>query len=102
MGLGSDASNHRCSLVFEIDRSDRERLEKAYVGVVLESGMAFNIRNSFEIEGYFLIKVTPMADNLCLLEESEEGEIKDLIREGDNWWRKWFSEIRSWKTANFD
>lgn len=34
------------------------------------------------MEGYFAIKVTLLGGNLCLLEESEEGVIEDLKREG--------------------
>ncbi|CAK8531108.1 unnamed protein product [Lathyrus sativus] len=64
--------------------------------------MTYNIQTSFEIEGYFSIKATPLGDNLCLLEESEHGEIRDLIREAESWWRQWFSVIREWKEEDLD
>lgn len=48
--------------------------------------MSYNIQTSFEVEGYFSIKVTPLGANLCLLEDLEEGAIKDLIKEGRSWW----------------
>lgn len=40
---------------------------------------------SFEIEGYFAIKVTPLGAHLCLLEEFKEGGIRNLIRKGKSW-----------------
>lgn len=30
-----------------------------------------------------------MGDKMCLLEESEEGEIKSLICEAETWWKQW-------------
>ncbi|XP_058758617.1 uncharacterized protein LOC131631862 [Vicia villosa] len=90
------------SLCFEAKEEDMIRFKKAFVGVVHQSGMSYNIQNSFDLEGYFAIKVTPLGANLCLLEESEEGEIKNLISEGKSWWSQWFSEIREWKEKDVD
>src|SRR3954468_14848507 len=64
--------------------------------------MTYNIQNSFELEGYFAIKVTPLGANLCLLEEFEDGEIRNLIEEGKSWWSQWFSYIREWKEDEVD
>lgn len=50
----------------------------------------------------FFIKVTPLGANLCLLEESEEGEIRNLIREGKYWWSQWFTCIREWNKDDID
>lgn len=44
--------------------------------------MSYNIHSIFETEGYFSIKVSPLGENACLLEEVELGEIHDLIKEG--------------------
>lgn len=78
------------------------KLRKAYVGVVLNLRMTYNIQTSFEIEGYFSIKVTPLSANLCLLEENEAFEIRDLIREAKSGWSHWFSEIREWREGDVD
>lgn len=45
---------------------------------------------------FFAIKATPLGENLCLLEESKVRVIKDLIEEGETWWKQWFLEIRKW------
>ncbi|XP_058740987.1 uncharacterized protein LOC131613324 [Vicia villosa] len=80
----------------------RKRLAKAYVGRVCIPGWAYNIQNQFDMEGVFAVKVLPLGGNLCLLEEVEEGFIEDLLREGESWWRNWFSEIKRWEEGMVD
>lgn len=58
------------------------RFKKAFIGVTVNHGMSYNIQTSLEVEGYFSIKVTPLGENLCLLEDIEVGAISDLIKEG--------------------
>ncbi|CAK8572723.1 unnamed protein product [Lathyrus sativus] len=82
---------------YNLEEDDIFRLNKAYVRVVNSPDMSYNIQTSFKTKGYFSIKVTPLGANLCLLEESEEGEIRDLIREAKSWWKQWFSNIRRWR-----
>lgn len=72
------------------------------MGKVLTSGMTYNIQTCFKMEGYFSIRVTPLEANLCLLEEVEEWDILDIIREGETWWKKWFVEIRRCKKEDVD
>lgn len=43
-----------------------------------------------------------MGENLCLLEESEEGEINDLICDSESWWKQWFNVIKPWKEDDID
>ncbi|XP_058749783.1 uncharacterized protein LOC131622758 [Vicia villosa] len=81
---------------------DKERLRKAYVGVVLNPGSAYNIQTHFEVEGVFSIKVSPLGSNLCLLEETETGFIRELIGEGQTWWKQWFKEVRPWEETGVD
>ncbi|CAI8603272.1 unnamed protein product [Vicia faba] len=54
------------------------------------------------MEGYFVIKVTPLGPNLCLLEETEEGIIEELTGERDEWWKQWFLEVRRWREEDVD
>lgn len=89
-------------MCYEAKEDDMIRLKKAFVGVVHHSGISYNIHNSFEIEVYFSIKATPLGANLCLLEEIEDGEIKNMISEGKSWWSQWFSDIREWKEEEVD
>lgn len=72
------------------------------MGVVLNSGINNDIQSYFDMEGYFSIKVTPLGENIFLLEEVEEGAIKDLILDGCSWWSQWFSEIKGWRERNVD
>lgn len=79
---------------FSSKEEESFRFKKPYVGVVLQLGSIYDIQTHFKMEGYFSIKVTPLGANLCLLEEVEEGEIADLIKLGECWWKQWFSEIK--------
>lgn len=67
--------------------------------------MTYNIHDIFNTKGYFSIKVTPLGENLCLLEEreeQEEGEIKAMVDEGSDWLWQWFKEIRKWRVSYAD
>lgn len=57
-------------------------------------GISYNIQEALNMEGYFLIKVTPFGENLYLLEEREEIELKALLEEARDyiWW--WFKTKR--------
>lgn len=44
----------------------------------------------------------PFRGNTFLLEESEAGEIRDLIRQGKSWWSQWFSKIRELRGKDVD
>ncbi|XP_058780930.1 uncharacterized protein LOC131655034 [Vicia villosa] len=89
-------------LHFKVEESEMCRFKKAFIGVVEESGMSYNIPEAFNIEGYFRVKVTPIGANLCLLEEMEEGEIVALISKANEWICQWFSEIRPWSPEVVD
>ncbi|XP_058748519.1 uncharacterized protein LOC131621485 [Vicia villosa] len=91
-----------CYLNFNTSAENLERFKRAFVGVIVNPGMSYNIQTSFEMEGYFSIKVTPLGANLCLLEDIEDGAVRDLIEEGRSWWTQWFSEIREWREDDID
>lgn len=80
-----------CHISFNPSSENLARFKKAFVGVIMNPGMLYNIQTCFKVEGYFSIKVTPSGANLCLLEDVEEGAISDLIKEGRSWWSQWFS-----------
>ncbi|XP_058751484.1 uncharacterized protein LOC131624544 [Vicia villosa] len=90
------------ALHFNSSSERRERLAKAYVGRVCILGSSYNIHTHFELEGVYAVKVSPLGSNLCLLEELKEGYIKDLIAEGESWWKSWFLEIVKWEERLVD
>lgn len=53
-------------LKYHLDENALISLRKAYVGFVINPSMTYNIRMSFELEGYFTIKVTPLGSNIFL------------------------------------
>ncbi|GAU46303.1 hypothetical protein TSUD_283280 [Trifolium subterraneum] len=89
-------------LSYQAEKKDMERLEKAFVGEVLDSGMTYNIQNAFHRQGYFGVKVTPLGSNLTLLEGQEEGEVQALIDDAKGWMDQWFKEIRPWSPKEID
>ncbi|CAL5188643.1 unnamed protein product [Lathyrus oleraceus] len=64
--------------------------------------MTWNIQEAFHTEGYFEVKATPLGENLCLLEDQKEGEIKALINEAADWIGKWFKEVHPWSPNDVD
>ncbi|GAU37335.1 hypothetical protein TSUD_395160 [Trifolium subterraneum] len=58
---------------------------KAFVGVVHEPSMTYNIQSAFHRQGYFGVKVTPLGANLALLEGQEDGEVKTLMEDAKGW-----------------
>ncbi|XP_058727198.1 uncharacterized protein LOC131598634 [Vicia villosa] len=87
---------------YNMEEADMNQFQKAFVGVVENPGATYNIQEYFNMEGYFGVKVTPMGANLCLLEESEEGELSALIEEASDWIKQWFLEIRPWRPEDVD
>lgn len=73
-------------LKFQTEEAVLASFRKAYMGVVINPDMSYNIQTSFKIEGYFSIKVTPLGANLCLLEESDPDELRNLIRDAKSLW----------------
>lgn len=81
---------------YKIKEEEMERFQKAYAGVVETTGMTYNLQEYLNMEGYFAVKVTPLRDNLFLLEKCNEGELKALVEEVRDWIMQWFIEIRPW------
>lgn len=57
-------------------------LNKAYVGVVENPGMTYNMQETFNMEDSFKVKVTPLGENLCFLEKHEVGVLEELLVPG--------------------
>lgn len=60
------------------------------------------MQSSFEVVGFFSVKVTPIGANLCLLEDNKEGFLEAIISEGSVWLGRWFAEVRKWKYEDVD
>lgn len=67
-------------LVYSIKGDVDQNLNKTFVGRMKLPGMSYTILYEFYLQWYFVIKVTPLGSNLCLLEEQEEGEMLDLYQ----------------------
>lgn len=49
------------------------RFKRAFIDVVENLGITYNVQEAFDMEGYLQMKVTPLGDNLFLREERDEG-----------------------------
>lgn len=72
---------------FNSDPFLKSRRKKDYIGEVMFSGESYNVQTHLEIEGFFLVKVSPLGANLYLLEEMEEGVIEELLNDPSTWWK---------------
>lgn len=66
------------------------------VGVTHLSDLAYGVGKILLEEGIFSVQATPLRQNLCLLEESVEGDLELLLSDGGDWKNKWFKEVRGW------
>jgi hypothetical protein len=89
-------------LSYEAGQKDMERLKKAFIEVVAQPGMSYNIQEAFHREGYFGVKITPLGSNLTLLEGQEDGEVEALMEDAKGWLDQWFVEIRPWSPNEID
>lgn len=87
---------------FVSKEEDRKRLVKTFVGTMHSPGATYNVQTNFEVEEVFSIKVTPLGENICLLEEVEEGFISELVGGGFMWWKQWFKVIEPWRFKDVD
>ncbi|CAL5214380.1 unnamed protein product [Lathyrus oleraceus] len=77
---------HRAQEVsFEVMKEEMIRFEKTFIEKVLVMGATYNMQRTFQYEGYFSLKVTPLGANLYLLEENEEGELEALVEGVKDW-----------------
>lgn len=66
---------------FKSSVEDRSRFCKALVGVVKNLGLAYGVSQSLIEEGIFTITATSLSPNLCLMEESVEGDMDLLFKD---------------------
>lgn len=75
----------RPKVSFQVQDEDIVIFHKAFVGVVENPDMLYNMQEYINIEGYFSIRVTPLRSNLCLLEDRMKGEMEVFLNNGRNW-----------------
>lgn len=68
--------------IFNLKKEDKKKYKKARVGVTRIPGLAYGVGKSLIKEGIFLVHATSLGPNLCLLEESVEGDLDLLLKNG--------------------
>ncbi|XP_058726326.1 uncharacterized protein LOC131597659 [Vicia villosa] len=97
LGISVVPGDLSSSLCFKSEDEDKKRFLKAYVGRVLIPRSAYNLQSYLEMEGVYVMRVTSLGGDVCLLEDREAAFIEDLIAEGESWWKSWFSDIKKWE-----
>lgn len=62
--------NERSHVRYSTTKEVNDRLRKAFVGKVNIPCSTYEMQTKLEMEGYYNVKVTPLGQSLCLLEES--------------------------------
>lgn len=91
----------KISLEFNLNMV-RERLSKAWVGILWFPSSTFGIQQCIERAGFFALKVISLGANRCLLEGLEEGVLEEFLKGGASWWEEWFLDIEKWKDGDVD
>lgn len=66
--------------------------------------MSYIIQEIYNMEGYFVVKATPLGTNICLLEEIEDSKLSELVESRRYRLKQWFKKIHKWdpKDVNKD
>lgn len=89
-------------LTFNVAESTIQKMNKAFVGQVVESGMSYALQEQLNKQGFFGVKATPLGANLVLLEAEDDEAIPNLINDAKDWVGDWLDEIRSWCPREID
>lgn len=89
-------------LYFEVPEDEMNKFRKMYIGVVRQPGTAHMVQERLSMQGFFLIKITPLGANKVLMDEMEEGIIPALISDASSWVYEMFEDIRQWSPDDID
>lgn len=90
------------SLSFQNEREKVERYQSAYTRELKAPGMAMTLKKIFLDEGIFIIRVTPLGLDMCILEDLVKGEVEIFVEERRSWWERRFQSLNPWKTGDVD
>ncbi|CAK8564766.1 unnamed protein product [Lathyrus sativus] len=76
--------------------------KKEFVGIVSKSSNTYKIQEALNVEGYFMIKATPLGAHMCLLEENNPSDISELVKKDSAWMERWFDNIHPWTPDDVD
>lgn len=66
---------------YNSNSDDKDRFKKAMVGIVKAPGLAYGMSQSLLEEGIFSVVASPLGPNLCLLKETNEGDMDLLLQD---------------------
>ncbi|GLU14523.1 hypothetical protein SLE2022_310850 [Rubroshorea leprosula] len=94
----ADAASKEIDVVleFQVNKEEKEWLKNCYVGQMHKFDGLMSLQDRLLIEGFFSIKVTPMGGNLMLIHCEDAEEVDTLLKEGNDWLKNWFEDVRPW------
>ncbi|XP_058775836.1 uncharacterized protein LOC131650123 [Vicia villosa] len=90
------------TFIYSSSLEEQNKYRKAMVGIARSPGMAFGVSKSLLAEGIFTVVATPLGPNLCLLEETVDGDLDRLLSEAWVWKDRWFKEVRKWQKKDVE
>ncbi|GKV09634.1 hypothetical protein SLEP1_g21105 [Rubroshorea leprosula] len=94
----TDAASKETDVVleFQANKEEKEWLKNYYVGQMHKLDGLMSLQDRLLVEGFFSIKVTPMGGNLMLIHCEDTEEVDTLLKEGNDWLKNWFEDVRPW------
>lgn len=69
------------TFLYNSNQEERNGFKNAMVGIVKEPGYAYGVSQTLLEEGIFTVVATLLGPNLCLLEETSEGDMELLLND---------------------
>lgn len=70
------------------------------MGIAKAPCLAYGVSQSLFEEGLFSVVATSLGPNLCLLKETNEGDLDLLLQGAGEWKNRWFKEVRKWRKTD--
>lgn len=90
------------SFFYNSNQEERNKFKNAKVGIVKELGFSYGVSQSLLEEGIFTIIAIPLGSNVCLLEETSDGDLELLLNDAGDWKQSWFKEVRNWRKTDVE
>ncbi|GKV05107.1 hypothetical protein SLEP1_g17149 [Rubroshorea leprosula] len=81
---------------FNVNKEEYRWLERCFVGTVHLITLIPTLQEKFYMEGVFFCKIRAMGGRLVLLEGHDYEDLKEMIKNGQDWLGNWFEEIKPW------
>ncbi|KAK2418293.1 Major facilitator superfamily protein [Trifolium repens] len=89
-------SNNTALLRLKLYKATFHRLNQCFVGFLREEMEPVKLQMLIAMEGFQLIKSASLGVDVFLLSSSQQEGVKNALAVNQDWWNRWFSEIKRW------